>query len=185
MISSLPWYAIRVRPRYERQVAQSIASKGINTFLPLYAERRQWSDRTKELEKPLFDGYVFCQVDLGKRYPVLVTPGVIHFVGVGRTPVAVDDAEIDAVKAVVDSGAVVRPWAFLKEGDRVRIDAGPLRNVEGILVRQKDHDQVVVSITLLQRAMAVNVDRDWLAPVRPWMPSPEVALAARNVSSRN
>lgn len=181
MISPLSWFAIRVRPRYEKQVAQSIAAKGISTFLPLYAERRQWSDRTKELEKPLFDGYVFCHINPEERLPVLVTPGVIQFVGVGRTPVPVEDAEIEAVRAVVDSGAVTRPWAFLKEGDRVRIDAGPLRNVEGILVRnEKDNDQVVVSITLLQRAMAVQVERDWLTPIRPWIRSSTYSVASQN-----
>ena len=180
MTSQASWFALQVRPRYEKQVAQSIAAKGISTFLPLYAERRQWSDRSKELEKPMFDGYVFCHVNLEERLPVLVTPGVLQFVGVGRTPVPVEDGEMEAIRAVVDSGAVARPWAFLKEGDRVRIEAGPLRNVEGILVRQNERDHVVVSITLLQRSMAVQVDRNWLSPIRSWNRTSVYSVSAAN-----
>src|SRR5579871_262964 len=122
-----PWYALRVRPRYEKQVAQSIESRGIRTFLPLYAARRRWSDRVKELELPLFDGYVFCQMDVSTRLPVLVIPGVIQFVGVGKTPVAVESHEIEAIQGVVGANGTVRPWPFLREGDRVRVDEGPLR----------------------------------------------------------
>jgi transcription antitermination factor NusG len=172
MPDRLAWYAIRVRPRYEKQVAQSFASKGISTFLPLYSARRRWSDRVKELELPLFDGYVFCQADLNQRMPVLTTPGVIHFVGIGKTPQAVEDHEVEAIQQIVAAGSVARPWPFLREGDRIRIDDGPLRNVEGILIRAGDMDQVVVSVTLLQRSVAVQVDRAWLTPIRVWMRQP-------------
>src|SRR3954468_16827711 len=96
----LPWFALRVRPRYEKQVAQSIESKGIASFLPLYSVRRSWSDRTKEVELPLFDGYVFCQTDLNDRLPVLVTPGVMHIVGVGTTPVPIEQHEMDAIRTI-------------------------------------------------------------------------------------
>src|SRR5258708_5979103 len=88
-LDSLSWFAVRVRPRYEKQVAQSIESKGVETFLPLYIARRRWSDRTQEVHTPLFDGYVFCHIDPASRLPILVTPGVLHFVGIGKTPVPV------------------------------------------------------------------------------------------------
>ena len=171
----LPWFAIRVRPRYEKQVAQSIESKNIHTFLPLYAARRRWSDRTKDVHMPLFDGYVFCQLDPSERMPVLVTPGVLQFVGIGKTPVAVEPSEMEALQKLIQFGSVVRPWPFLKEGDRVRVDDGPLRNTEGILLRGGDGDQVVVSVTLLQRSVAVKVDRAWLTPIRPWLRKPAAA----------
>ena len=131
----LLWFAIRVRPRYEKPVAQSIETKKIHTFLPLYSARRRWSDRTKEVHVPLFDGYVFCQIDPSVRMPVLVTPGVLHFVGIGKTPVPIEPAEMEALQKVIQFGSVVRPWPFLQEGDRVRVDDGPLRNTEGILLR--------------------------------------------------
>lgn len=133
--AELPWFAIHVRPRYEKQIAQSIESKDIPTFLPLYAARHRWSDRTKEVHVPLFDGYVFCQLDPCDRMPVLVTPGVLQFVGIGKTPVAVEQSEIAAIQKLVQFGSVVRPCPFLKEGDSVRVDDGPLRNTEGILLR--------------------------------------------------
>jgi transcription antitermination factor NusG len=173
--AELPWFAIQVRTRYEKQVAQSIESKNIHTFLPLYAARRRWSDRTKEVHVPLFDGYVFCQLDPCERMPVVVTPGVLQFVGIGKTPVPVEQGEIAAIQKLVQFGSVVRPWPFLREGERVRVDDGPLRNVEGILLRGEDADEVVVSITLLQRSVAVKIDRALVTPIRPWMRKPAAA----------
>jgi transcription antitermination factor NusG len=173
--AELPWFAIQVRTRYEKQVAQSIETKNIHTFLPLYAARRRWSDRTKEVHVPLFDGYVFCQLDPCERMPVLVTPGVLQFVGIGKTPVPVEQGEIAAIQKLVQFGSVVRPWPFLRDGERVRVDDGPLRNVEGILLRGEDADEVVVSITLLQRSVAVKIDRALVTPIRPWMRKPAAA----------
>ena len=173
-VPELPWFAVRVRPRYEKQVAQSIETKNITTFLPLYAARRRWSDRTKEVHVPLFDGYVFCQLDPSVRLPVLVTPGVLHFVGIGKTPVAVEPSEMEALRKVIQFGSVIRPWPFLQEGDRVRVDDGPLRNTEGILLRGGDEDEVVISVSLLQRSVSVKVDRAWLTPIRSWMRKPAV-----------
>jgi transcription termination/antitermination protein NusG len=163
------WYALQVRPRFEKQVAQSIRAKGIKTLLPTYLARRRWSDRIKELELPLFDGYVFCQVDPESRLPVLITPGVLQFVGIGKVPVPIDSLEIEAIERTVRSGVAVKPWPFMKVGDRVRIDEGPLRNLEGILMRTEGKDHLVVSVTLLQRSMAIRMERAWLTPVRPWL----------------
>jgi transcription antitermination factor NusG len=177
MPDTLPWYAIRVRPRFERQVADSLTAKGLTTFAPHYVARRRWSDRVKEIQLPLFDGYIFCQLNIAIRLPVLVTPGVLHFVGIGKTPVAIERDEIDAVQKVAGSGSPTKPWPFLRDGDRVRIDEGPLRSVEGILLSSGSEDHVVVSITLLQRSVAVRVDRTWLTPIRPWLrESPSRAL---------
>ena len=169
--NNFPWYAIRVRPRYEKQVAESLESKGIKTLLPFYLARRRWSDRVKQVELPLFDGYLFCQTNPDVRLPVLVTPGVIHFVGCGNIPIPIEEHEIEAIQKVVCAGAAAQPWPFLRQGDRVQVDEGPLRNLEGILVRNDGGDQVVISVTLLQRSMAVQVDRAWLRPIRPWLRS--------------
>ena len=169
MQNRLAWYAIRVRPRYEKQIAQALGSKGIASFLPLYSARRKWSDRIKDLELPLFDGYVFCQANLDQRMPVLTIPGVIHFIGIGKMPQPIERHEIEALRQIVGTGSVARPWPFLREGERVRIEDGPLRSIEGILTRVGDTDQVVVSVTLLQRSVAVPVNRAWLSPMRVWM----------------
>jgi len=169
MAGEHPWYALRVRPRYEKQVAQSIESKGVSAFLPVYKARRRWSDRVKEIELPLFDGYVFCQVDVNARLPILTTPGVIQFVGIGKTPVPVEHHEMEAVQKLVHAGTSARPWPFLREGDRVRVDEGPLRSVEGILTSTERDDHLVISVTLLQRSVAVRVQREWVTPLRSWL----------------
>jgi len=135
----------------------------------MYSAPRRWSDRVKQLEVPLFDGYVFCQVDVNARLPVLVTPSVLQFVGLGKTPVAIDENEIEAIQKVVLSGSRAVPWPFLKDGDRVQIAEGPLRDVQGILLRTERDHQVVISVTLLQRSIAVRMEREWIIPVRPWL----------------
>jgi transcription antitermination factor NusG len=169
---SFPWYAVRVRPRYEKRVAVSLESKGIHTLLPLYVSRRRWCDRVKQIELPLFDGYLFCQTNPEVRLPVLVTPGVIHFVGSGNTPIPIDQHEIEELQTLVRAGSAALPWPFMREGDRVRVEEGPLRNLEGILVHNDGTDQVVISVTLLQRSVAVRVDRAWLRPMRSWLRAP-------------
>src|ERR1700693_3660828 len=99
--SQIPWFAIHVRARREKDVAERLSGTGYEWFLPLYKCRRRWSDRIKELEAPLFPGYLFCRFDPQDRLPILKTPGVIQIVGVNRTPVAVDEAEISAVQTMV------------------------------------------------------------------------------------
>src|SRR6185369_17192015 len=98
------WVALQVRSRSEKFVASALTSKEIEVFLPLYTTRRRWSDRVKELELPLFDGYVFCKLNLLYRMPALTIPGVIQFVGVGKTPVPIEESEINALQTVVNSG---------------------------------------------------------------------------------
>jgi len=162
---NLSWAALQVRPRAEKSVSSALAFKRIEVFLPLYTTRRRWSDRVKELELPLFDGYVFCRLNLDYRMPALIIPNVIQFVGLGKLPVAIEDGEITALKAVVKSGLPSVPWPFLKIGQRVRVEHGPLRDLEGILLETKGSRRLVLSISLLQRSVAVEVDRDSVRPI--------------------
>jgi len=157
--------ALQVRPRAEKLVAIALSSKGIEVFLPLYTARRRWSDRVKELQLPLFDGYVFCKLNLLYRMPVLTIPGVIQFVGIGKTPVPIEEAEIAALQFVIKSGLPSMPWPFLQVGQRVRVEHGPLRDLEGILLQAKGSHRLVLSVSLLQRSVAVEVDRDCVAPI--------------------
>jgi transcription antitermination factor NusG len=159
------WYALRVRSRHENTVASHLRARGYESFLPLYKSQRRWSDRFKEIELPLFPGYVFCQFNPLNRLPILSVPGIVHMVGVGRTPVAVDEMEIAALQAAVKSGLPRQPWPFVEIGDRVRIEHGPLRGVEGILLGFRGHQRLVLSVTLLQRSMAVHVDEAWVLPM--------------------
>ncbi len=131
---SFPWFALQIRSRYEKIAATLLCSKGYELFLPAYKSRRRWSDRIKELEVPLFPGYLFCRFDPLDRLPILVTPGVIQVVGTGKSPVPVDDAEIAALQTAVQSGLPRQPWPFLQIGQRVRVECGPLCGLEGILL---------------------------------------------------
>jgi len=160
-----PWYALQVRTQKERWVAASLRNRGYVDFLPLYTCTRRWSDRLQKVELPLFPGYVFCRFDVNDRLPVLTTPGVVNVVRLGKLPQAVDESEIAALETVVDSGLLLHPWPFLRTGQRVVIQEGPLRNVEGILSEFKGTNQLIVSITLLQRSVAVNIDRSWVRPI--------------------
>lgn len=166
------WYALTVKPNHERAAAQALESKGLETFVPLYRSRRRWSDRIKELELPLFAGYVFCRFASTERARILSTPGVNSVVGFGNQSAPVDDGEIQAVRTLVASGLPVGPWPFLRVGERVRVEAGPLCGVEGILTQVKDAWRVVVSIELLQRSIAAEVDRDSLSVVTRPAPPP-------------
>jgi transcription antitermination factor NusG len=117
------------------------------------------------LEFPLFPGYIFCHFDLANRLPLLTIPGVKEIVGMGKLPYPVDENEITVLQNVVESGLLLRPWPFLKVGQRVMIREGPLRN--GILAEIRGDYKLVVSITLLQRSVAVGVDRAWVHPFVP------------------
>jgi transcription antitermination factor NusG len=179
---NLSWVALQVRPRSEKLVAMALSSREIEVFLPLYRARRRWSDRIKELQLPLFDGYVFCKLNLLYRMPALTTPGVIQFVGIGKTPVPIEEDEIAALQSVVKSGWPSMPWPFLQVGQRVRVEYGALRDLEGILVQIKGSHRLVLSVALLQRSVAVEVDRDCVTPVvntrdrgsRPGVPAASV-----------
>jgi transcription antitermination factor NusG len=159
------WYALRVRSRHENTVALHLQARGYESFLPVYRSQRRWSDRFKEIELPLFPGYVFCQFDPLNRLPILSVPGIVHVVGVGRTPIPVDETEIAALQAAVKSGLPRQPWPFVEIGHRVRVEHGPLRGVEGILLGFRGHHRLVLSVTLLQRSVAVQVDESWVLPL--------------------
>ena len=160
------WYALRVKSNRENAVVASLGGKGLLRFLPTYVTRRQWSDRMVETEVPLFKGYVFCWLDAAERMPVLTIPGVIELVGIGKTPQPVEDAEIEALQTIRRNGLPMAPWPFLEAGQRVRIERGPLKDVEGLLIEVKSRFRLVVSVSLLQRSVAVEVDRESVTPLR-------------------
>ena len=161
------WFALYVKVRRERVTADALHSRGFEEFLPLCRMRRHWSDRTKELEVPLFSRYLFCRFDSRDRHRVLITPGVEYVVGIGKVPVIVPDAEIAALKAVMKSGAAIQPWPFLQTGQSIRIEAGTLAGLEGILLDFRGKRRLVISVTLLQRSVAVEIDRLDATPIAP------------------
>lgn len=159
------WYALHVQSRHERVVSTIAKGKGYEEFLPVYQSRRRWSDRFKSVECALFPGYVFCRLDPRYRLPLLTIPGVLRFVGVGNAPAPIDDEEIAAIRATTSSGLQAEPWPFLAAGQRVRLQEGPLAGMEGLLVEVRKRYRVVVSVTLLQRSVAVEIEREWVEPL--------------------
>ena len=161
----LGWYAVRVKSHREKTVAASLDNRGYECFLPVYRVRRRWSDRVMDVELPLFEGYVFCRLDPRARLPVLTIPGVVLFVGFGHLPARLDDAEIANLQTIASACRPAAPWPFLRNGQRVRIEQGPLNDLEGLLIEVKNRFRLVVSVTLLQRSVAVEVDRDSISPL--------------------
>jgi transcription antitermination factor NusG len=165
MVSNrLRWFALRVRRRRENSVASHLSAKGYELFLPLYTCTKRWSDRIRKVERPLFPGYLFCRFDPGNRLPVLKTPWLLQIVGFSQIPVPIDDEEIGAIRILVASGAGPEPWPYLKTGERVRIRSGPLRGVVGLLTQYHENRKLVVSVTLLQRSVAVKIDSALVVP---------------------
>jgi transcription antitermination factor NusG len=158
------WFALHTKLNRERHVAEMLRGKGYEEFVPSYRARRKWADRYKETDLPLFPGYVFCRFDPFRRLPILVTPGVVQVVGNGRVPAPIDDSEIEAIRAAASSSGV-EPWPYLKVGERVRIESGPLTGLEGILQEVEKSCRIVISVSLLQRSVAVEVDRDRVRPI--------------------
>lgn len=171
------WYAIRVKSNREKMVAASLEYRGFEPFLPLYRARRQWSDRVRDVELPLFDGYVFCRLDVRLRLPALTIPGVLMFVEINKTPIPVDASEIASLQAIASSGHAAAPWPYLETGQRMRIERGVLKDLEGFVVEVKNHWRVIVSVTMLQRSVAVEVDRDSICPIGRRTPSESQAAS--------
>jgi transcription antitermination factor NusG len=126
---------------------------------------RKWSDRTKEIQQALFPGYVFCRFDYENRQPVVMTTGVTQVVGNGKSAIPIADAEIEALQVAVGSGIATQPWPYLRTGEFVQINYGHLAGLQGILVNFKGNHRVVLSVTLLQRSLALEVELEWLSPV--------------------
>lgn len=177
-----PWFALRVRSNHERVAATHLRGKGYEEFAPSYKTERQWSDRRKTTEQFLFPGYVFCRLDPDDRLPVLTIPGVVSLVGFGQGPSPIPEDEIECVRKMVTSGLLVTPWPFLKVGQTVLIERGPLAGVQGILLEVKGTWRLVVSIHLLQRSVAAQVDRDWVRPLAE--PDGDVEVTGGGVPAR-
>jgi transcription antitermination factor NusG len=176
---SCSWYALRVKARYEQTIASILEEKGYASLSPTYSTKRVWSDRVKTVQVPLFAGYLFCAFEAHTRLPILTTPGVLHIVGTEAGPTAVDAAEIAALTALVRSGLKAQPCPYLTPGQRVYLDGGPLAGVEGVVVTRNNRQQLVISITLLQRAVAAEVDPRWVRLVKAPPTAEPIAFSGR------
>jgi transcription antitermination factor NusG len=152
------WYAVYTRANHERQVAAQLACRGVENFLPQYESTRKWKDRKVRLSLPLFPGYLFVHTALRDRIHVLQVPGVARLVGFAGRPAAVPEAEFLKIREFLNRGFRAEPHPYLTAGIRVRVRTGPLAGMQGIIVRRKNRTRLVVSLELIQRAMAVEMD---------------------------
>lgn len=151
------WYAAYTNAHHEKRVAEQLARRSVEHFLPLYETVRRWKDRRVRLQLPLFPGYVFVRLALRDRLQVLQVPGVANLVGFSGTPTALPLEEIDTLRSSLRDGVRAEPHPYLTVGRRVRVKAGPLAGMEGILVRKKNQDRLVISLDLILRSVAVEV----------------------------
>jgi transcription antitermination factor NusG len=152
------WYALFTRYQHEKPVALALSSKNYEVYLPLCNSTRQWQDRSKQLWLPLFPSYVFIRGGMDRPLQIVSTPGVIHVVRFGGRPAIVSEEQLDAVRKILGSHAVVEPHPYLACGDRVRVKSGAMAGLEGILIRKKKIVQLVISMQMLGRSAAVEVE---------------------------
>ena len=156
--SSSGWHALYTRHQHEKSVADILHTKGFEVFLPVCRTRNRWADRYKLVEIPLFAGYVFARLDRARPHAVLSTPGVLQIVGSGRQPEPVLESEIAAIRRAVDANCQLRECDFFVKGHRATVMSGALAGLEGTIVSLKQESRLVLSISLLQRSVALEID---------------------------
>lgn len=159
-VLDMNWYAVRTRSRHEKSVTRQLQERGIATFLPLVTQLRRWSDRRKLVQFPLFPGYAFVRMayEPPTRLAVLQTEGVVHFVGTQGHGVPIPDEQIESIQTLLRNDVPIENHPYLKIGQRVRLRGGSLEGMEGILVARKGHQMLVISVELIQRSLAIQVD---------------------------
>jgi transcription antitermination factor NusG len=159
------WYAAYTSANHEKRVSEQLMRRSVEHFLPLYQLVRRWKDRRVKLQLPLFPGYVFVRLVLCDRMKVLQVPGVAKLVGFNGTPAALPQQEIDSLRTSLANGVRAEPHPFMAAGRRVRVKDGPLAGMMGILVKRKNKTRFVVSVELIQRAIAIEIEETDLEPV--------------------
>lgn len=158
--AGIKWYAVQTRSRHEKMVARQLQDRGIATFLPLISQLRKWSDRRKLVEFPLFPGYTFVHLanEAKARLGVLSTDGVVSFVGAQGYGNPIPDEQIKSVQNLLDNKIPCESHPYLRVGQRVRIRSGSLEGTEGILAGTRGDHRLVISVELIQRSVAIQVD---------------------------
>ena len=152
------WLAVYTVARHEKAVARQLQDRQIETFLPLYRSWHRWKDRRKLIELALFPSYVFVRIAAQDRLPVLQVPGVVSMVTFNGEPAALPEGEINALRNGLENQVYAEPCPYLRVGRKVRVTRGPMAGAEGILTRRKDKCRFVISVDVLMRSVAIEVD---------------------------
>jgi transcription antitermination factor NusG len=158
------WYAVYTRSRHEKTVADQLAHKSVEHFLPLYETIRKWKNGPSKVHLPLFPGYLFVHISLRERLQVLQVPGVVQLVGSNGVALALPQADIETIRDAMTKGLQAHPHPYLKVGSRVRIRTGPLEGLHGILLRKKGKVRLVVSVDLIMRSISIDIDESEVEP---------------------
>ena len=161
------WYAVYVRSRQEKKVHQLFEEKGVESSLPLIKTTRQWSDRKKKVEVPLFRGYVFIRIDIRKdKFNILKTDGVVKFIGIGKNPSRIPDEQIHWVHMMVEESETVQSEKEIPIGQKVRVAAGPFKGIEGVVLRSGNRSRLVVFIESIMHAVSVEINPNYLDVIK-------------------
>jgi transcription antitermination factor NusG len=161
------WYALQVLANNEFAAEVGLRVRDYSTYLPTLMTKQRWSDRTKTIHKPMFPGYIFSRFDAMLPYRMVDSPRVIRIVGSRGIPIPIAESELDSVRILANSGLVVHPWLYLLEGEKVRVCCGVLEGLEGIFVRHRGQNRIVVQVTILQRSVVADLEGDTVIPLRP------------------
>ena len=160
------WYAVYTRSRHEKVVSEALEQRKVEHFLPLYETVRQWKNGRFKVQLPLFPGYLFVHIALRNRLRVLQVAGVVRLVGFQGVPAALPAAELAIIRNALQKGIEAEPHRYLKVGQRVRVTSGPMEGLEGILLRRRGRPRVVVSVDLIMRSVALDIDAAEIEPVK-------------------
>jgi transcription antitermination factor NusG len=157
------WFALSVMARHEKAVSSLLSDKGFETFLPLWRRRHRYQRRVRDFELPLFPGYLFCRFDATSRLLILTTPGVVRLVGAGRTPISVDEQEVAALQQASQAEVIMQPHPYWRSGQKGYITSGALAGIEGTVVSLRNPARLILSVSLLQRSVLLELDSDCVA----------------------
>lgn len=160
LMTNLPWFALYVKPKHEKNVSVLLQGKGYETFLPTYTHRVKYN---KTFELPLFPSYVFCRIEPQNRLPVVSTPGVFSIVSRGESPEAIAEHEIESVRRMLSIGLQPVPWPYVLPGHEIFVESGPFKGIHGVVIDASEGKWLVVSVNLLQRSVAVRLQRESLS----------------------
>jgi len=165
--SELRWFAVHSRSRHEKRIQQYLQTNAVDCFLPLYEAVHKWKDRRALVTLPLFPGYLFVRIAMEERLKVLTAPGVVRLLSAHGRPVPVPDTEIDTLRNCAGRNLKMQPHPYLTVGNRVLVKSGPFADLEGILVRKKGQFRLVVSVNLIARSVALELDRSDIVALSP------------------
>jgi transcription antitermination factor NusG len=167
VVTDVPrWYAVYTYPRHEKAVAEQLEAKCVEAFLPIFASRSRWKDRNVVISRPLFPGYVFTRITMGDRTKIVSVPSVVRILSFNGRPAEIPDQEIESVRLCVRGGATLEAHPIPEVGEPVRVCSGAFEGVEGIVLGRKNKCKVIISISLIHQAVALEIDSKHLEPVR-------------------